>query len=126
MDKNSILVLDDECDIVTVIKTALENQKYSVFCFTESPIALEHFRNNYTYYGLVITDLRMPVMNGFDFIKSVRQIKSEIKVLLMSAFEINDDPDFADTFKTHNINGFLHKPFSIKELNLAVKDQMQK
>ena len=38
MDKNSILVLDDECDIVTVIKTALENQKYSVFCFTESPI----------------------------------------------------------------------------------------
>lgn len=126
MDKNSILVLDDECDIVTVIKTALENQKYSVFGFTEPPIALEHFRSSYAFYGLVITDLRMPIMNGFDFIKSIRQIKSEVKVLLMTAFEPNDDPNFADMFKSHNIDGFLQKPFSIKKLNMAVKGLRQR
>ena len=126
MDKNSILVLDDECDIVTIIKTVLENQKYSVFGFTKPPIALEHFRSNYAFYGLVITDLRMPIMNGFDFIKSIRQIKSEVKVLLMTAFEINNDPDFADMFKSHNIDGFLQKPISIKELNMAVKGLRQR
>ena len=123
MDRNSILILDDEYDIVAIIKTALERKKYSVFGFTEPLIALEHFNINSINYGLVISDLRMPDMNGFDF-KGVRQIKSEIKILLMTAFVAQDDSDFTMRFKSYNIDGFIQKPFSIRQLNNMVKNHM--
>jgi two-component system CheB/CheR fusion protein len=121
MDRNSILILDDEYDIVTIIKTALERKKYSAFGFTEPLMAIEHFNTNSINYGLVISDLRMPAMNGFDFIEGVRQIKSEVKVLLMTAFAVEDDSDFIMRFKSHNNNGFIQKPFSIRQLNNMVK-----
>jgi DNA-binding response OmpR family regulator len=65
MDRNTILVLDDEYDIVGIIKEALERENYSVIGFTEPLMALEHFNVNYASYHLVISDWRMPVMNGF-------------------------------------------------------------
>ena len=119
MDRNSILILDDEYDIVTIIKTALEREKYSVVGFTEPLMALEHFNTNSINFDLVFSDLRMPVMNGFDFIKGVRQIKSEIKVLLMTAFSEEEDPDFTMRFNSHNIDAF-----SIRQLNNTVKNHM--
>jgi DNA-binding NtrC family response regulator len=124
MDRNSILILDDDYDIVSLVKTALEREKYSVVGFTEPLTALEHFNTNYINYGLVISDLRMPTMNGFDFIKGVRQIKSEIKVLLMTAFATEDDSDFTMRLKSHNIDGFLQKPFSVRQLSKTVKNHM--
>jgi DNA-binding response OmpR family regulator len=121
MDRNSILVLDDEYDIVAIVKSYLERERYSVFGFTDPLMALEHFNTNYVNYGLVISDLRMPAMNGFDFIKGVKQIRSEVKVLLMSAFSVEDDSDFTMRFKSYNIDGFIQKPFSIRQLNNIVK-----
>ena len=69
MDRNSILIVDDEHDIVPLVKTALEKEMYSVVGFTEPLTALEDSDTNYINYGLVISDLRMPAMNGFNFIK---------------------------------------------------------
>jgi DNA-binding response OmpR family regulator len=124
MDKNSILVLDDEYDIVGIIKEALERENYSVIGFTEPLMALKHFNINYVSYHLVISDWRMPVMNGFDFAKNIRQIKSDIKVLLMTSFEVENDPVFTQMFKSHNIDGFMQKPFSIKQLKNTVKNHI--
>jgi DNA-binding response OmpR family regulator len=124
MERNSILVLDDEHDIVDIITEALERENYSVIGFTEPFMALEHFNINYVSYHLVIADWRMPVMNGFDFAKNIRQIKSDIKVLLMTAFAVESDPVFTQMFKSHNIDGFMQKPFSIKQLKNTVKNHM--
>jgi two-component SAPR family response regulator len=67
----------------------------------------------------------MSAMNGFDFINGVMQIKSEIKILLMTAFAVEEeDSDFTMRFKSHNIEGFLHKPFWIRQLNKMVKNHM--
>jgi two-component SAPR family response regulator len=63
-------------------------------------------------------------MNGFDFAENIRQIKSDIKVLLMSAFKIENDSDFIATSKSHNIDGFIQKPFSIKQLKTTIKNHM--
>jgi two-component system, cell cycle response regulator CpdR len=78
MNRNSILVLDDEYDIVDIIKLALEAEKYSVIGFTEPLMALEHFNINSLSYRLVISDWRMPIMNGFDFAKNIRQRRKGI------------------------------------------------
>ena len=63
-------------------------------------------------------------MNGFDFAKSVRQIKSDIKVLIMTAFSIEDDSDFTTMLESQNIVGFIQKPLSIKNLKNTVKNHM--
>ena len=60
----------------------------------------------------------MPIMNGFDFTKSIRQIRSDVKVLLISAFDTNNDPDFADMVKSYNIDGFLQKPSIFVRLSI--------
>lgn len=124
MEKNSILVLDDEYDIVDIIKEALERENYSVIGFTEPLMALEHFNINYVSYRLVISDWRMPVMNGFDFAENIKQIKSDIKILLMTSFEVENDPVFTQMFKSHSIDGFMQKPFSIQQLKNTVKNHI--
>ena len=66
-DTGSILVLDDDFDINNMLKMALQKHGYNVFGFTDPLLALEHFRINHSTYSLVISDLRMPVMNGFEY-----------------------------------------------------------
>lgn len=110
-----ILVLDDEYDIATMIKRSLEvNGFKNVSAFTDPILALEHFRNNSDNYSLILSDVRMPGMNGFELVLKVRASSPTIKVLLMSAFEISDfDSDILPALK---IDDFLQKPISIMEL----------
>ena len=71
----SILIVDDELDIVLIFKQALSRQGYTVFGFTDPLLALEHFKANSDDYGLIITDVRMPRMSGFDLAANIRVIK---------------------------------------------------
>ncbi|MFL6327194.1 MAG: response regulator, partial [Nitrososphaeraceae archaeon] len=86
LESGSILVLDDEFDIINPIKHSLQRIGLHVYAFTDPNLALEHFRINCKDYILVVSDIRMPGMNGFEFVRRVREINPAIKVLLMSAF----------------------------------------
>ena len=77
-----ILIVDDEIDIVSIFKQGLENKGFRVFGFTNPALALEHFQFNSKRYGTVISDCRMPGINGYELIKKVKEIKSEAKVFL--------------------------------------------
>ena len=89
--RKSILVLDDYPDIGNIFKLGLQRKFGSdVFAFTDPFLALEHFKLNSERYGLVISDVRMPAMHGYEFVTKVKQINPDVKVCLMSAFEIND------------------------------------
>jgi DNA-binding NtrC family response regulator len=116
MDTGSILVLDDDFDINNIIKLALQNHGYNVFGFTDPVLALEHFKSNHSTYSLVLSDLRMPVMNGFEFVRQVKKMNPKIKVLLMTAFEINE-MEFTRVLPKPKIDGFIQKPISIRKLN---------
>ena len=61
-----------------------------IFVFTDPFLALEHFKINCERYSVVISDVGMPVMNGYEFVTKVRQINPEVKICLMSAFEVSD------------------------------------
>jgi two-component SAPR family response regulator len=118
--RKSILVVDDDFDIVSVIKSDLQNYSASnVYGFTQPALALEHFKINVKEYVLVISDIRMPQMNGFEFVKKVRAIKPEVKVFLMTAFEIND-ADFSRVLPSTRIDEFIQKPISLAKLNTLV------
>jgi DNA-binding NtrC family response regulator len=121
---SSILVLDDDFDINTLIKLALQKRGYLVFGFTDPLLALEHFKINHSTYSLVITDLRMPVMNGFEFVRQVKKMNSKIKVLLMTAFEI-DQMEFTKILPKPKIDGFIQKPISMKKMNDIIDKYME-
>ena len=115
-----ILVLDDEFDIVTVIKKWLRRNGFTVYGFTDPYLAFEHFKINYEDYCLVLCDIRMPGMKGIEFAGKVKEIKPKIYVLLMTAFEIRDS-NFSIDFPSTNVEGFIQKPVSLKELNSLIR-----
>lgn len=117
----SILVLDDEFDVMNIIKVGLQKKgSFEVYGFTDPVLALEHFKTNAEQYSLVISDIRMPEMNGYEFAKQVKKIKSDIKVFFMTAFEINKE-EFSRVLPDIKINEFIQKPVSIKDLVKSVQ-----
>src|SRR5215213_7249769 len=124
--KNQMMVqiVDDEFDILNVIKLYLQQAGLNVFGFTDPNLALEHFRINCKDYTLVISDIRMPAMNGFEFIRKVREVSPAIKVLLMSAFEINST-ELSRGLEGAKVEGFIQKPISLHQLSSIVQKQLE-
>jgi CheY-like chemotaxis protein len=117
----SILVLDDEVDIVSVIKHSLQGQGFNVYAFTHPLLALEHFQLNFKNYGLVLSDIRMPSMTGFEFARKIRKINPLAKILLMSAFDIDNDLRYSKLLSSAKIDGFIRKPIALSELITIVE-----
>jgi DNA-binding response OmpR family regulator len=122
-DQWMIQVVDDEFDIVNVIKLYLQGKGLNVFGFTDPQLALEHFRINCKSYSLIISDIRMPGINGFEFVRKVREIWPAVKVLLMSAFEINSN-ELSAGLRENIIQGFIQKPIALDELGTIVQAQL--
>src|SRR5919197_5718038 len=110
----SILAVDDELDILNLIKQSLDMSGFKVCTFADALAALEHFKSNSRYYDIVISDIRMPGMNVYEFIKHVKNINPKVKAVLMSAFEINDK--FHNLLPDIKVDAFLQKPFRIQQL----------
>ena len=123
-NSKGILVLDDDFDIVSIIKISLQKRRFNVFAFTDPFLALEHFELNSKDYGLVLSDVRMPGMPGFEFIRRVREMEPNVKILLMSAFEVSDSEFSRALPAAIKIDGFVQKPVSPKELVKIIKDTL--
>jgi CheY-like chemotaxis protein len=114
--EQKVLVLDDDFDLATLVKQILQKYGFkNVFAFTDPLLALEHFRINHKDYFLIVSDIRMPIMNGFEFVRKARKINPKIKILLMTAFEI-DDKEFARVLPKPKIDGLIQKPASSKQI----------
>ncbi|HJT47941.1 MAG TPA: response regulator [Nitrososphaeraceae archaeon] len=119
---SSVLAVDDEYDIVNLIKQSLErNRQHRVCLFIDALEALNHFKSDSNdYHDVIISDIRMPGMNGYEFVKKAKEIDKQIKVILMSAFEINER-EFHNLLPDIKVDAFLQKPFSIQQLNNVVE-----
>ena len=116
-----ISVVDDERDIMSLFTDALSQiGDASVFGFIDSPLALEHFKLHQLDYSLILSDYRMPTMNGMELLKKVKAINPSVKTVLTSAFEVNED------FEQNNcVDAFLQKPIKIPDLIDAVETQIK-
>jgi CheY-like chemotaxis protein len=123
LENRSVLVLDDEFDIINLIKQPLSRIGLHVYAFTDPFLALEHFRINCKNYILVVSDIRMPGMNGFEFVRKVRETSPAIKVLLMSAFEVNST-ELSAGLGGAKIDGFIQKPISLHQLNNVIQEHI--
>ncbi len=82
--KPTVVVVDDDPEILSVISTMLEDE-YDVSVFMDGYKALEHLRNN-DPPNLVMSDLRMPGLNGFMVLMEARRLFPGLKTLLFSGF----------------------------------------
>ena len=69
---------------------------------------------------MILSDIRMPAMNGYELIRKAKEIDKQVKVVLMTAFEIQDK-EFHNMLPDIKVDAFLQKPFSIQQLNNAVE-----
>jgi two-component system response regulator (stage 0 sporulation protein F) len=115
-----ILAVDDDSDIITLIEQALQRHRFKVSAFTNPVVALEDFKVNCKDCSLILSDIRMPGMNGYEFVKKTKEIDKHIKVILMTAFEI-DDKEFHNMLPDIKVDAFLQKPFHIQQLNDVIE-----
>ena len=116
MSKLKIMIVDDEVDICNLFRDALQVAGYNVRAFTNPTEALEDFRLHNEEYGVIITDIRMPEMSGIELIKRVNQINKNVKVFLMTAFELKNEE-----LQELKMNEFLNKPIYTQRLVEMVK-----
>jgi DNA-binding NtrC family response regulator len=79
-DSSSILIVDDEIGIFSVISRQLQEYGFNTCCFTKPGIALEHYKTSSNTHQPIISDLQMPKMNGFVFVREVKEINSNVSV----------------------------------------------
>jgi DNA-binding NtrC family response regulator len=94
-----------------------------VFKFTDPIIALEHITINKENYILIISDFKMPGLNGIELIKKVKTLNPRTRTLLMTAFEMTDGL-FSEYVNDEIINGFLQKPIKLEILITEVRNQI--
>jgi DNA-binding NtrC family response regulator len=116
-----ILLLDDDKDTVTVIAGSLRKQGLDVHAFTDPLVALEDFKQNFKDCVLVISDIRMPHMNGFQFVRAARELRPELKVIFITAFEI-EISEFEKMHPSMKVNGLIKKPILMRKLEALIKN----
>jgi DNA-binding NtrC family response regulator len=124
LNNRIVSIVDDELDIALLFCDALRTiNGIQVFKFTDPILALEHLKINAKDYRLIISDLRMPIINGLQLLKTVKDLNPLIRTILMTAFQI-DDSLFQEYTTKGIINGFLQKPIDLKHLLAEVNKQM--
>jgi DNA-binding response OmpR family regulator len=116
-----ILVIDDEKDITLVLKKALELDGFTVDTYTSPEEALDHFKQD--YYDMIITDIRMPAISGFEVYRRVRKLDGKVKVAFMTAFEIYDG-EFKKVLPSIETKYFFKKPIHLTTLIQRVKEAL--
>lgn len=122
MKKKRILLVDDEADITAALSMALVEYGFDVDSYNDPLAALSKFKPN--YYDLVILDIKMPEMNGFELYRELAKIHSQVKVCFVTAagetYYESLTEEVEEYCKIHK-GMFLQKPFSNKKLVEEIK-----
>jgi DNA-binding response OmpR family regulator len=113
MDKPKILLIDDEKDILEIFKKGLEIKGFEVDAFSSSAEAIIRFKP--FHFDFVITDIRMPGLNGLELYRLIRQQDDKVKIFFMTAFEIYEN-DVKLEFPDIPPDSFINKPTTIGKL----------
>ncbi|HJS83295.1 MAG TPA: response regulator [Nitrososphaera sp.] len=118
-----IAIVDDEPDITAVLKKGLEQNGFAVETFNDPRLALSSFKPNSC--DLMIIDIRMPNINGFDLYRELKKKDPSVKVCFLTAFEIYYE-EFRKMFPNIDVRAFVRKPVGIsalvKQINAVIEE----
>ena len=121
-----VSVVDDDVSTATFFHEALRQNidGVSVFSFIDPINAFEHFTENKERYTLVISDLRMPGLNGLELLKKVKDSNPKVRTILMSAYNYEEEELYQQYMKEAVINSTIEKPVTMNRLYQRVRDQL--
>ena len=112
--KKRILVVDDEIDICMVYQIILQDAGYECISYTDSVKALQEFRSN--YYDLILLDIKMPLLNGFELCKKIREIDKTVHIIFITASEAYYEKFRSQHFPELGKINYIQKPIGNQEL----------
>lgn len=125
-NKKIVSVVDDDLNTTELFHIALSENidSISVVSFNDPVIALEHFAANKDAYVLVISDLRMPGLNGLELLKKVKSSNPKVRTILMSAYNFDEDLIFLKYMEEGIIDSSIDKPVTMNRLYQRVRDEL--
>jgi DNA-binding response OmpR family regulator len=112
--KKRVLVVDDEPDISLILKMVLEDSGFEVHSFEDPISALNSFEVG--LYDLLILDIKMPEMDGFELYHEIRKKDNKVKICFLTASEMYYKKLRNEEFCTLNKDMFIQKPIENEEL----------
>ena len=122
-----ILVVDDDHDVAITLKAILEGEEesskeFELDVFNDPGLALSNFKAG--WYDLLLLDILMPKMNGFELYQQLKNIDDKVKVCFITAYEIYYRA-LRDLFPTIEVDCFIAKPIGKKELVSRIKSELK-
>jgi DNA-binding response OmpR family regulator len=123
--KSRILIVDDDSDILLTFTKALEvYSQFEADTFNDPVEALSKFKVN--TYDLLIIDIRLPQMDGFELYDKMKEIDNEVKVCFMTAYEINIKALRAVFPLSSDLEAcFIRKPIDMQEFITRIKSELR-
>lgn len=125
-DDRSIAIIDDEKDLLYVYKKALELQGLKVVTFVDSSVALDELKEHPKKYRMLLVDIRMPKVNGYQLVNEIKCIDPLIKTVLISAYDVSNLEITDKLNEGVKVDEVMHKPFSLIKLINTVKTLLEK
>jgi two-component system response regulator PilR (NtrC family) len=119
--KGRILIVEDEKSMREVLKILLEGEKYEVVPASDGFEGLSYIKND--IFDLVITDVKMPKVDGFELLKKVKEVSPGTIVIMITAFGTTEAAIEAMKLGAYD---YIHKPFKIDEIRLIVEKALEK
>lgn len=116
--KGTVLLVEDEEEVQIVGKMMLEELGFSVLKASNGEEGLEMFQNHIADISFVITDIGMPVMDGYSLFRELKQLKPDLPVIISSGF---GDNDIAAHIPREKIAGIVGKPYNLDQLAEVLK-----
>jgi CheY-like chemotaxis protein len=124
-----ILIVDDDADTNITFKTGIEDsnndgrKRIEVHTSSNPAIALSEFKPH--FYDLLLVDINMPNMNGFELSEKILAIDINVKVCFMSSAEINCEA-LREIYPTLNLGCFIRKPVAVDYLVGRIRSELEK
>jgi DNA-binding NtrC family response regulator len=119
--RTQILVIDDEEDILNLFSDFLKKEGYGVTSFLDPLKALDEIHRRPQRYSIIITDVRMPGISGIELIRRIGKINHDIKVIIISAFELN-----GEDLRNIRYDNFVEKPVHMHYLAQTIERILKK
>lgn len=118
-----IFLVDDEPDIASSLKMGLQRNGFEVDAFDDPIEALNRYKAD--TYNLLIIDVRMTRMNGFELVREIKKKDPSALVWFLTAFEVYYD-EFRKMFPDLDVKSFIRKPVSASELAKRIHEEAEK
>ena len=116
--KKRVFLVDDDYDHTVTFKVGLELAGFEVDAYNDSAIALSNFRTD--HYDLLLIDIKMPKIDGFELCEKISKIDDKVKVWFITAYEIYSKASKEEMI----LDRFIQKPIEINNLVKQVKSEL--